>query len=376
LARLDPIDWSGAGLRVEEGEASVYAARARRLGLSFTPVVDLGPGAVADIDAIRQASFAMSTGGERLAYLAPDESAMPDILHWLAAYPAARTRLRVSTPSAIRAALVRAGAHELVRDAVERLEKHRPDLSARHVVTGGQIAAGLMLAVCVALAIVLKPIALLMAVNLVGAVFFFGISALRFVAAGSAAGRPPIDETAAATSEGALPIYSVLVPLYGEAALVDDLIGALDELDWPPNRLDVKLILEASDPVTIAAARWAVRGKPYEIILVPDGGPRTKPKALAFALQFARGDLVTVYDAEDRPHPGQLREAHAVFARSGPELACLQSSLVVDNGDAGWIALLFAIEYAALFDGLLPALAALGMPLPLGGTSNHFRGIR
>ena len=33
----------------------------------------------------------------------------------------------------------------------------------------------------------------------------------------------------------------------------------------------------------------------------------------------------------------------------------------------------FAIEYATLFGLLLPALASYRLPLPLGGTSNHFR---
>jgi cellulose synthase/poly-beta-1,6-N-acetylglucosamine synthase-like glycosyltransferase len=94
---------------------------------------------------------------------------------------------------------------------------------------------------------------------------------------------------------------------------------------------------------------------------------------LAFALPLCRGAFVTVYDAEDRPHPGQLREAFAIFRRSPPEVACLQSALVVDNRHPNWLSRLFAIEYAALFDAVLPALAALAMPLPLGGTSNHFR---
>ncbi|MGQ0456112.1 MAG: glycosyltransferase family 2 protein [Hyphomicrobium sp.] len=37
------------------------------------------------------------------------------------------------------------------------------------------------------------------------------------------------------------------------------------------------------------------------------------------------------------------------------------------------IARQFTIEYAALFEGILPALQRLGFPLPLSGTSNHFR---
>jgi hypothetical protein len=37
---------------------------------------------------------------------------------------------------------------------------------------------------------------------------------------------------------------------------------------------------------------------------------------------------------------------------------------------------MFAAEYAGQFDVFLPGLASFGAPLPLGGSSNHFRGIR
>src|SRR5205085_2842978 len=120
---------------------------------------------------------------------------------------------------------------------------------------------------------------------------------------------------------GPLPTYTVLVPLHGEAAVVGDLIASLDQLDWPRDRLDIKLLLEATDPDTIAAVRKVVSGAPYEIIVVPDRLPRTKPKALSFALPLARGEFVTVYDAEDRPHPRQLLDAYTAFAQAGPEVA-------------------------------------------------------
>ncbi len=51
--------------------------------------------------------------------------------------------------------------------------------------------------------------------------------------------------------------------------------------------------------------------------------------------------------------------------------ACNRRSSWISPENA--ISRLFAVEYAALFDGLLPALAMLNLPLPLGGTSNHFR---
>lgn len=101
--------------------------------------------------------------------------------------------------------------------------------------------------------------------------------------------------------------------------------------------------------------------------------PRTKPRALNVALPIARGEHLVVYDAEDVISPEQLRLAATVFARAPASTACLQGRLVIDKQGDGWLPPLFAIEYAALFDVLGPALAAWRMPTPLGGTSTHFR---
>jgi cellulose synthase/poly-beta-1,6-N-acetylglucosamine synthase-like glycosyltransferase len=111
----------------------------------------------------------------------------------------------------------------------------------------------------------------------------------------------------------------------------------------------------------------------FQRVIVPPGQPQTKPKALNFALQLARGSLVAVYDAEDRPEPNQLRQAVAAFAAGPPELACVQAPLGFYNAGQNWLTCQLAIEYASLFDAQLPALAVLRLPIPLGGTSNHFR---
>jgi cellulose synthase/poly-beta-1,6-N-acetylglucosamine synthase-like glycosyltransferase len=155
--------------------------------------------------------------------------------------------------------------------------------------------------------------------------------------------------------------------------MLRQLLYGLDRLTWPRERLDIKLIIDEDDAVTLAAARALAREPPYEIVVVPPGGPQTKPMALQYALSFARGAFVTVYDAEDRPHPGQIAEAYAIFRRAPERLACLQAPLIIDNPERSRLAALFAIEYSTLFDGLLPAMVELGLPLPLGGTSNHFR---
>jgi cellulose synthase/poly-beta-1,6-N-acetylglucosamine synthase-like glycosyltransferase len=359
---------------VSGGEVAVYRNRARRLGLPFAPVVDLGVDATADLAAIEQATFAMSAVGERLAFIAPSEDVLPSVLHWLASYPAARSRLRVATPAAIRAALVAAAAGDLAADAVARLDTAHPNFSARRVATVGQILAAIAIVAGIFGAVRAAPLATAVVLNIVVGAFFFGVTALRFVAAAHVKARPPPPTTPVVISGDAeLPIYTVLVPLYREAEMVSGLITALDAIDWPRDRLDIKLLCEGGDRETIAAMRAHAHGRPYEILIVPAIGPRTKPKALAFALPLARGEFVTVYDAEDRPHPGQLREAAATFRRLPFEVACLQSPLLIDNERPNWLSLSFAIEYAALFDGLLPTLAALDMPLPLGGTSNHFR---
>lgn len=172
------------------------------------------------------------------------------------------------------------------------------------------------------------------------------------------------------------PPYTVVAPLRGEAEVVAGLIARLDALDYPRDRLQGLILVEPDDPETVAAAFAAPRPDWIEVRVAPPGEPRTKPRALNVALGWATGALITVYDAEDAPDPGQLREAASRFAAADPALACLQAPLRIrTRGGARetFVHGQFAAEYAALFEILLPALARLGWPFPLGGTSNHFR---
>ena len=171
-------------------------------------------------------------------------------------------------------------------------------------------------------------------------------------------------------SDRQLPTYAVLVPLYREAPVVRDLVAHLARLDYPSAKLQILLLIEADDRETRAALAEHITAPHFEIVTVSPGGPRTKPNALTYALSFVRADFVVVFDAEDRPEPGQLRQAAAAF-RERPELGCVQARLTPDNDDS-WLARMFAVEYAANFDVVLPALAEWKAPLPLGGTSNHF----
>ena len=174
-------------------------------------------------------------------------------------------------------------------------------------------------------------------------------------------------------NDAALPVYSVLVPVFRETRVLTQLIGALQRLNYPRAKLDIKLILEESDEPMIRKVASMKLPSHFEVIVVPRSNPQTKPKALNYALAFARGELLTIYDAEDIPEPMQLRKAVAGFVQFPPDVACLQAELTFFNPNESWLARQFTLEYATLFTLVLPALAKNKMPLPLGGTSNHFR---
>ncbi len=168
------------------------------------------------------------------------------------------------------------------------------------------------------------------------------------------------------------PAYTVLVPLYKETAICQQLVEALDALDYPKEKLQIIFLVEQDDELTQRSLRRLLR-KSMRIIILPPGKPQTKPRALSVGLAATKSEFVTVFDAEDRPEPQQLKKAICQFALNGPEVACLQASLSVDHASNGWLVRQFAFEYAALFDVFLPFLSRADLLLPLGGTSNHFR---
>ncbi len=217
------------------------------------------------------------------------------------------------------------------------------------------------------------PVLTLLVADVLLAVIFLATIALRLWAAlpesrpsrGRAALRPLPDH--------ALPAYTILVPLFREADVLPRLARSLLAIDYPAVKLDIKLVFEAEDLATQAAARGLGLHNRFEFVVCPPGGPQTKPRALNFALQTARGAFVVIYDAEDRPEPDQLRKAVQAFRRLPRNVACLQAHLSFDNVSENWLTRQFTIEYAGHFDVLMPAMTRIGLPLPLGGTSNHFR---
>ncbi|MEO1304768.1 MAG: glycosyltransferase [Pseudomonadota bacterium] len=168
-------------------------------------------------------------------------------------------------------------------------------------------------------------------------------------------------------------LYSILIPLYCEAALIPQIVAAMTALNWPANKLDIQLLIEADDCDTLNAARAIHLPSYINITSIPAGGPRTKPNALNYGLARARGAYVTVYDAEDLPDPDQLRTVHAAFQTASETTGCVQAPLIADNAEQTWLTAHWALEYRVQFGLMLRGLSALRLPVLLGGTSNHFR---
>jgi glycosyltransferase XagB len=170
-----------------------------------------------------------------------------------------------------------------------------------------------------------------------------------------------------------LPTYSVLVPLYREARIVPKLFRALERIDYPRTKLEILILVESDDRETLSALNKIQCPSYIYIVACPSGQPRTKPRALNIGLLRARGECVVVYDAEDEPDSLQLKRAAAKFVLHEFPLGCIQAKLAIQNRDESWITKAFAIEYAGLFDMILPGATVLGRPVALGGTSNHFQ---
>jgi len=357
-------------------EDTYYEALAEILDIPFLPQLD--PAEVEDLPGadtqlveptvvrLRHPSRAPTTAivpsAERLGYFGER----------LAHSPILRTMMAATTPTALRTALWQAGRDRRLRDTVDDLFATMPEASARITLRGRQgFFTGSALTLLLVLAVVAPLLAALL-LHIVLSLLFFGTFLIRLVAL-LAKWRQEKRAVAPPPPARPRPVYSVFVALYREADVVPQLIETLNKIEWPAARLDIKLICEADDQETLDALALTRLGPQFEVVEVPPGRPRTKPKALSYALGAARGEYLVIYDAEDRIDPMQLEEAWRTFEAGPAHVACLQAPLVVTNAQESWLSALFALEYAGLFRVLLPRLAAAGLPMPLGGTSNHFR---
>jgi cellulose synthase/poly-beta-1,6-N-acetylglucosamine synthase-like glycosyltransferase len=170
------------------------------------------------------------------------------------------------------------------------------------------------------------------------------------------------------------PRYTIMCPLYKEWEVVDQFVEAISALDYPKDKLQVILSLEEVDKKTVEEISRMKLPPYFEILITPDTQPRTKPKACNYALMHTTGEYVVIYDAEDIPDPLQLKKAVAAFRRlEGKNVVCLQAKLNFYNPNQNLLTRMFTLEYSLWFDLVLTGLHSINAPIPLGGTSNHFK---
>lgn len=343
-------------------ERRLYQSFARALGFRF--VTHAPPLCVGDVerDLARGVSEVMGAGSRTARIYAPEPENLAVFLKFDLDAPMCRTCAFLTTPTLFRSFLVAKSVGVQGR-AAWALSRRFPEQSAaglsvwkRRIFAALACASGLAFcfpnAAAIDAALFLPPV-------------LFKLFAVCMSERPRAARRRLLDRD--------LPVYTILAPLYREGAVVRQLLEALTAIDYPGAKLDVKLLLEDDDVETMSALTGADMPPWFEVLVLPAGEPRTKPRALNAGLLAARGDLLVVYDAEDIPDRDQLREAAAKFAEGAANLACLQAALAIDNIRDSLVAKCFAAEYASLFDILLPGYVAMGAPIPLGGTSNHFK---
>ncbi|MDY8044694.1 glycosyltransferase family 2 protein [Paenibacillus polymyxa] len=266
---------------------------------------------------------------------------------------------------------------EMMQESTTGLLEKEPHNSARTTFTKGQLWVFAAMGMITLLGLLWNSWKTVLIINMMIQLFYFAMTLFKFgiIYLGSRRGAQLrfTKEEVDAMDEKKLPIYTILVPMYKEAGVLPMLLRNLEQLDYPKSKLDVRLLIEEDDIETIELLREMKLPAYYTTLVVPDGLPKTKPKACNYGLIRARGEFVVIYDAEDRPDADQLKKVIAAFDSLPEHYACIQAKLNYFNSTQNLLTRWFTQEYSMWFELLLPGIMQLDTPIPLGGTSNHFR---
>ena len=257
------------------------------------------------------------------------------------------------------------------------MQDRRRSENAARLVSRGQVVVGLLLLIAITaggIALGLHGLVEVVAASVIAFYLLFIGLKIR-VSWASAKSRVPRYRQPSVRDPD-LPRYTVLVPVYREGNVMAPLVKALSSMHYPPDKLEVIILLEPDDEETLAALNRIRLPDNFEPFIVPAAGPRTKPKACNEGYQHSSGEMLVIFDAEDRPDPDQLLRAVGAFralSRQDPSVGCVQARLSFWNPRGSWISSFYWAEYVVHFQTVLVGLSRLGLIPPLGGTSNHFR---
>lgn len=266
--------------------------------------------------------------------------------------------------------------HEL-KESIFGLYEKQPENSAIVTFTSLQVGTMLGLLILLLLAFALNWHAALLAVVILCQVIYLSMAVAKFwIVLKGAKNNAQLrftPEEIAQVDESKLPVYTLLIPVYKEKEVIQHLIERIQNMDYPKHKLDVRILLEEKDTETIDLIHSLQLPNYFTPIVVPASKPQTKPKACNYGLLQARGKYVVIYDAEDRPEPDQLKKAYLAFQQLPKEYVCIQAKLNYFNSRQNALTKLFTQEYSMWFELLLVGIMQMDVPIPLGGTSNHFK---
>lgn len=289
----------------------------------------------------------------------------------------ARVRIVPLSQGDIVDAVVDAFRAEFVEEAANALYHRDPGLSARYVLSRGQKIGGVIALLAVIGFAVVWPLQTLIVVIAIASAVFLASTLFKFTVALHGSRYDLVKHVSpadiAAVRDEDLPIYTVLVPVFREARIVGRLVENLGRLDYPADKLEIIILVEEEDDETRDAIAVSEPPENFIVVTVPKGAPQTKPRACNVGLAVARGEYLVIYDAEDAPEPDQLKKTVIAFDRSSESTVVMQAALNYFNARENVLTRMFALEYSYWFDYMLAGLDVRDLPIPLGGTSNHFR---
>ena len=283
------------------------------------------------------------------------------------------------------------------KNAMLDLYNRTPDQSAYRVLYPNQKYFILALIAAITVSTIISSTITFMVLLAAISIGYFIVNPIKIYISlrGFKGGRAPTQITEGeilSTPDEDLPIYTILIPVFHEASMLAQNMRNMYRLNYPKSKLDIKILMEETDTETINEAKLlGLFGAPQKIvegiqtdeytdfiklfdpIIIPADKVMTKPRACNYGLLRAKGELCVIYDAEDNPDPDQLKKAALVFLRSPENVVCLQSKLNFYNADENTLTKWFSIEYANWYEFYLQGLDWIDAPIPLGGTSNHFR---
>lgn len=288
-----------------------------------------------------------------------------------------RATFVVATSWDIRNSILTVFRTAIADEAANELFRQNPGLSARVVFSRGQRIGFVALGILTLVALVLWPVPTVVTVITLVSVTFLASTVFKYAVAMQGAKYDIVErvsrEQVARLRDDELPTYTVLVPVFKEANIVPQLVGNLGRIDYPADKLEVLVLIEEEDHLTRDAYLGSNPPPNFHIVTIPKGTPQTKPRACNVGLFFASGEYLVIFDAEDAPEPDQLKKAVVAFRRGGAKTVCVQAALNYFNADENVLTRMFTLEYNYWFDYMLAGLDAYDLPIPLGGTSNHFR---